>query len=71
MLNIRELLPPPIFFIRLRETSCPMAMKSTRGSTQARISVSREVCSISSPVVEMPASSRRCTMPSSGTMAVL
>ena len=48
-----------------------MAIKITSGRTQPRISVSREVCSISSPVVEIPASSRRWTRSSSGTMAVL
>ena len=71
MPNIRELLPPPIFFMRLREMICPTAMKITSGSTQPRMLISSEVCWISSPVVEIPASSRRCTSPSSGTMAVL
>ena len=62
---------PPIFFIIFREMTCPITIKITSGSTQPRISTSSDVCSISSPVVDTPASSSRCTRPSSGTMAVL
>ncbi len=43
MLNIMEL-PPPIFFIMLREMICPMPMKMTSGSTQPRMSTSSELC---------------------------
>ena len=67
MLNIMELPPPPIFC----DIDCPSATKMMMGSTQARMLTSVDVCSISSPVVETPASSRRCTKPSSGTIAVL
>jgi len=71
MLNIMELPPPPIFSIILRDIYCPSATKMMMGSTQARMLTSVDVCSISSPVVETPASKRRCTKPSSGTIAVL
>jgi len=70
MLNIMEF-PPPIFFIRLRDSICPSPMKMISGSTQPRILTSSEVCWISVPLVEMPASSSRETRSSSGTMAVL
>ncbi len=71
MLNIMELPPPPIFSIILRDIYCPSATKMMMGNTQARMLTSVDVCSISSPVVETPASKRRCTKPSSGTIAVL
>lgn len=48
-----------------------MKINTSSGTIQARMLVSTEVCSISSPVVEMPAASRRETRSSSGTMAVL
>ena len=60
MLNIMEL-PPPIFCISFRDMNCPRAMKIRMGATQLRIFMSREVCSISSPLVETPASSSRWT----------
>ena len=62
---------PPIFFMRLRDSICPSPMKMIIGSTQHRILTSSDVCWISVPLVEMPASSSRETRLSSGTMAVL
>ena len=70
MPNIMEL-SPPMRSVIFRDIYWPMAMKMTMGSTQLRTLIRREVCWISSPVVETPASSRRWTRLSSGTMAVL
>ena len=60
-----------IFSIIFRDTNWPSARKIRMGATQLKMLTSREVCSISVPVVETPAFNSRCTRSSSGTMAVL
>ena len=59
MPNIIELPPPSLSAIFL-DIYCPRAIKIRMGSTQPRMSTSSEVCSISSPLKETPASKSRC-----------